>query len=94
MLGFGNSIEIHRTPVIDHSSRCYNSPMPPHMPPPNTPRPEQLRQKSGFGPTIGIAIIIILMLFGGLYFWGAWLNANSTQEPLPFIPGDPVVELQ
>lgn len=45
-------------------------------------------KKSGIGPVVGIVIIVILVLFGALYFWGAALNARNTHEPLPLIPGD------
>lgn len=41
---------------------------------------------------MGIIIIVILMMFGALYFWGAYLNAqNAEQQPLPLIPGDVTV---
>ena len=40
------------------------------------------------GPMFGIFIIVILLVFGGLYFWGAHLNQQAKQEQLPFIPGD------
>lgn len=72
--------------------------MPPSSPvrevPPrdDAPHVEYTAPRSGFGPSIGIAIIIILMLFGGLYVLGAWLNARDTQDPLPLIPGDPIDE--
>lgn len=35
---------------------------------------------------IGIVIILVLMIFGALYFWGA--SMNREQQELPFIPGD------
>ena len=41
---------------------------------------------SGIGPVVGIVIILLLVIFGGLYFWGASMNKKT--EPLPFIPGD------
>ena len=44
--------------------------------------PEQ--RKSGVGPTVGIIIILVLLIVGGLYFWGAHLNRQA--EQLPFIP--------
>ncbi len=34
------------------------------------PNMEQ-RDKGGFGPIIGILIIVALIAFGGLYFWGS-----------------------
>ncbi len=42
----------------------------------------------GIGPWIGTFIIIVLLLFGGLYFWGAYLNRQNSVEQLPFIPAD------
>jgi hypothetical protein len=68
--------------------------MPPqesHSPIPN-PNEDRLlppHQRSSFGPVVGIIIIVIVVLLGALYFWGALLNAkNSRNAPLPFIPGD------
>ena len=45
-------------------------------------------RKSGVGPWIGIVIIVILLGFGALYFWGAYLNRQNSVDQLPFIPGD------
>ena len=39
---------------------------------------------TGVGPIIGAAIIVVLFVFGGLYFWGAHLNAQE-KAPLPLI---------
>ncbi|HVU75739.1 MAG TPA: hypothetical protein VHD38_02815 [Candidatus Paceibacterota bacterium] len=64
------------------------------MPPVSSPQiqqepPMQLSKKrGGAGATVGIVIIVVLMLFGGLYFWGAHLNAQKTQDQLPLIPAD------
>lgn len=44
------------------------------------------QQKSGVGPIAGAAIIIILLIAGGLYFWGAQLN--ETMNETPYIPSD------
>jgi len=44
------------------------------------------KEKSSFGPTVGIVIILVLLGFGALYFWGASMNREQT--PLPFIPDD------
>lgn len=54
-----------------------------HMLPEHT----KTRAKSGAGPIIGVFIIVALLTFGGLYFWGAKLNASNT-DTLPLIPGD------
>jgi hypothetical protein len=45
------------------------------------------KKKGGMGATVGIVIIVILLMFGGLYFWGARLNQGAPQQ-LPLIPGD------
>lgn len=50
------------------------------------PRPSR-PGKSGSGALVGAIIIVLLLVFGGLYFWGAALNAENPQ-PLPLIPGD------
>ncbi|MBV9159032.1 MAG: hypothetical protein JO019_00335 [Candidatus Kaiserbacteria bacterium] len=49
------------------------------------PAPATPPQKpTGSGPVIGIIVIVIMLIFGALYFWGAQLN--KTSEPLPLIP--------
>ena len=50
------------------------------MPPPESP-------KSTVGPVAGAIIIILLLVAGGLYFWGARLNENMTSE-VPYIPSN------
>ena len=40
------------------------------------------------GPIFGVLIIIALLLFGALYFWGAYQKAHETQQQLPLIVGD------
>ena len=66
--------------------------MPPQnaTPPLNPPNgaPTKPRTEKKMGPMFGIFIIVILLVFGGLYFWGAHLNQQAQQEQLPFIPGD------
>jgi len=57
--------------------------MPPPMPEPH---------KSSIGPIAGAVIVILLLIAGGLYFWGAQLNKQ--QEPLPYIPSDDTVQEQ
>jgi hypothetical protein len=49
----------------------------------------QRRQRSGIGAITGIIIILILVVFGGLYFWGAYLNRTNSTDQLPFIPENP-----
>jgi len=44
-------------------------------------------KKSAVGPTIGTVIIVILLIAGGLYFWGAQLNKQETTPgQIPYIP--------
>ncbi len=49
------------------------------------------RKQSAVGPTVGIIIILVLLIIGALYFWGASLNRPNPNDNLPFIPGDGVV---
>lgn len=42
------------------------------------PRP----QEQGSGPIVGAIIIVILLVFGALYFWGQKLN----KKPVPDAP--------
>lgn len=49
-------------------------------------------KKAGAGAWIGTAIIVILLGFGALYFWGAYLNSRNSVDQLPFIPGDSTQE--
>lgn len=74
--------------------------MPPQSPIPNEnadrllPRPSEAfgeggppAHKSGTGAIVGIIIILVLLLAGALYFWGALLNArNKPAAELPLIP--------
>jgi len=53
-------------------------------PPASSPSPEK---SGGMGPMMGIGIIVILLIFGGLYFWGAQLNEQKQlDESLLFDP--------
>ena len=45
-------------------------------------------QKSSAGPLIGAFIIIVLLIFGALYFWGAYLNSKDSVDEIPFIPSN------
>jgi hypothetical protein len=39
------------------------------------------------GPTVGVFIVVILLIVGGLYFWGARLNKeNEMRNQIPYIP--------
>lgn len=49
--------------------------------------PSREGEKRGpVGPIIGVVIIIAILLFGALYFWGSLMNNES--EPVPYIPAD------
>lgn len=59
------------------------SPQPPidtdHLLPPHQSKPA--------GPIVGTVIIVILLIVGGLYFWGERLNKErSAQNQIPYIP--------
>ncbi|MBI4079725.1 hypothetical protein HY414_00665 [Candidatus Kaiserbacteria bacterium] len=43
-------------------------------------------RKGGVGAWIGALIVVILLGFGALYFWGAYLNKKNSIDQLPFIP--------
>ncbi|MDP3645666.1 MAG: hypothetical protein Q8R25_01120 [bacterium] len=60
------------------------------MPPqaPQTPILPQAPKKESAGPIVGAIIVVVLLIVGGLYFWGARLNHQDTPEQLPFITGD------
>ena len=64
----------------------------PHTPETDTDRMLPEGHPSGNGPVIGIIIIVILLIFGALYFWGAQLN--RTPDTLPFILGDATTTAQ
>lgn len=49
--------------------------------------PLQENQHSGTGSLVGAIIIILLLAFGAFYFWGAKLNTGSNNPP-PLILGD------
>jgi len=52
--------------------------------PPMSPMSPEPQHKSSIGPIAGAIIVILLLIAGGLYFWGAQLNK---QEDVPsFIP--------
>ncbi|MEK7133675.1 MAG: hypothetical protein AAB804_01230 [Patescibacteria group bacterium] len=44
--------------------------------------------RSSTGPTVGIAIILILLIIGALYFWDAGLKRGDRNDNLPLIPAD------
>ena len=42
---------------------------------------EPIKKDTGVGPIIGSIIIIILIVLGGLYFWGYVIEKNKTDFP-------------
>lgn len=46
----------------------------------------QSKGKKPIGPIAGAAIVIVLLIAGGLYFYGAKLNSQI--EEMPYIPND------
>jgi hypothetical protein len=50
---------------------------------------ENKEEQKHMGPLMGIVIIIVILVFGGLYFWGARINnAEYEKEEIPQILGD------
>jgi len=50
---------------------------------------EQNQERKQMGPMMGIVIIIAIIVFGGLYFWGARLNDVQNEiDEIPLILGD------
>ena len=56
--------------------------------PPRESAPIVEKKQTAIGPMFGTMIIVALLLFGGLYFWGTYLNAELRDDTLPLIPGD------
>lgn len=49
--------------------------------------PQPAPEKTPIGPIAGAVIVIVLLVAGGLYFYGAKLNSQTANE-MPYIPGD------
>jgi uncharacterized protein YpmB len=45
-----------------------------------TPTPENKPKEGLVGPIIGSIIVIILVIVGGLYFWGTVINERQTTQ--------------
>ena len=45
------------------------------------------KERKQIGPIVGTAIILAILVLGGLYFWGSRLNRNE-QNPPPLILGN------
>lgn len=50
------------------------------MPSAEQPATQQRPHDDGAGPIIGMIIIVILLVFGALYFWGQKLNKTPTPD--------------
>ncbi len=61
------------------------SQLPPQMP---TSEPEH----SSMGPVAGAVIVIVLLVAGGLYFYGAKLNREAMMNDAPYIPSETMME--
>jgi uncharacterized protein HemX len=50
----------------------------------STEAPQQTEQsgpnKKSIGPIIGIAIIVVIIIFGGLYYWGGKINKQELRS--------------
>ena len=44
---------------------------------------EVTEKSPGIGPWIGAVVVVIILLVGGLYFWGAQLNKQTAEDELP-----------
>jgi len=51
-------------------------------------------QKSSAGPIVGAVIIVVVLILGALYFWGAHLNATNQENNLPLILGNDSAPVQ
>jgi hypothetical protein len=43
--------------------------------------------RTPIGPWVGAFIIVVILGFGALYFYGEYLNRENPNEQLPFITG-------
>ncbi|MEX0652140.1 MAG: hypothetical protein WD509_01465 [Candidatus Paceibacterota bacterium] len=50
---------------------------------PNTPQGNSTEEHASSGPLVGVAIIILVLIVGGIYFWNTEVNnhkGDATQE--------------
>ena len=50
------------------------------------------KRSSGTGSLVGAVIIILLLAFGALYFWGAKLNDGNSNPPPLILGNEPVAD--
>lgn len=55
--------------------------------------PEE-QPRGGVGPIAGAIIVILLLIAGGLYFWGAKINEKSQENTMPYIPSNDTMQMQ
>tara|TARA_B100000745_G_scaffold70940_1_gene42429 strand:+ start:1693 stop:2022 length:330 start_codon:yes stop_codon:yes gene_type:complete len=49
-------------------------------------------KKEGVGPIVGIVVIIIILIFGGLYMWGTKLNNQESE--IGVVPVEDIADAQ
>jgi len=47
---------------------------------PRTPTPPTPENTNGIGPLIGTGIVVVLLIFGGLYVWGTTMHSESAES--------------
>lgn len=71
-------------PVTGAPQSAPQTPAPAPMPTP-TPEPAPMPQapRSHLGTILGVGIVVIALVLGGLYLWGASLYESEVQEEMP-----------
>lgn len=62
----------------------------------NTPQQQDENRSESFsetyhthiGPLLGILVVVLVLIFGGMYLWGAMLSKESYQENSRMIPNN------
>lgn len=60
---------------------------------PSEPQQEEAPTKS-VGPIIGIAIILIVLIFGGLYYWGGKISNQELRNQQESITAEEILDQQ
>lgn len=61
------------------------------MPPAEQSPIQNKPREEGSGPIIGAIIIVILLIFGALYFWGQKLNKHPASDT-PLVQGTVLID--